>query len=385
MISRSGNKGFFAAHYEWVAVAVGVLALAGGGLVFALSLGEEPGGAGTDEVARINQSKPAETGVNPLDMASYFLSLTGARSPKTIAEVSEKDSSFLASEKRVKCAKCKKAIPGDVKAVPVCPFCGEKQAEEKKVVVDADGDGLPDEWEVRHGLNAADAADANADADGDGFTNLEEFLAKTDPTNKNDHPPYIDSLSVELPLKETKMSFVFRRATKIPSGWRCEFFDPVRRDSYNRRGLTMTATIGQEIASGDGKYKTGFKVKQYTPKVEKRAIKGGEGVKGAEGMKRDVDVSEVVVERVKDGKCVTLVISQGKTFRLAPVDVQATLRYERGEVRRFEVVPGAEIDLNGEKFKVLDIQSVGKGATVTLENGLTGKKHTLKALEQEAK
>ena len=349
MISRSGNKGFFAAHYEWLAAVVGVLALVGGGVVFALSLGEDP------------------DGVKPLEMASYFLSLTGARAPKTLAEVGQKDASFLSSEKRVKCAKCKKAIPGDVKAVPVCPFCGEKQQEEKKVVVDADGDGIPDEWERRYGLNPADASDASADADGDGFTNLEEFLAKT------------DSLSLELPLKETKMSFVFRRATKIPAGWRCEFFDPVRKDDYNRRGLTMTAVVGQEIASADGKYKTGFKVKKYTPKTEKRAIKGGEG------LKREVDVSEAVVEREKDGKCITLVVSHGKSLKLEPVDVQATLRYERGEVRRFEVVPGSEVDLNGEKFKVLDIQSAGKGATVTLENGLTGKKHTIKALEQESK
>ena len=384
MISRSGNRSFLAAHYEWIAAAVGVVALVGGGLAYVLSLGDDPDGAGTDEVARIEQAKPSETGVNPLEMASYLLSLTGVRSPKTLAEVSEKGSSFLASEKRVKCAKCKKAIPGDVKAVPVCPYCGEKQEEEKKVVVDADGDGLPDEWEVRNGLNSGDAADANADADGDGFTNLEEFLAKTDPTNKNDHPPYIDSLSIELPLKETKMSFVFRRATKIPAGWRCEFFDPVRKDDYGRRGLTLTATIGQSIASADGKYKTGFKVKKYTPKVERRAIKGGADGKGG-AMTKEVDVSEAVVERESDGKCITLVVSQGKTPRLAPVDVQATLKYERGTVRTFDVVPGDEIDLNGEKFKVLDIKSVGKGATVTLENGLTGKKHTLKALEQEAK
>ena len=385
MISRSGNKGFFAAHYEWVAVAVGVLALAGGGLFFALSLGEDPDGAGADEAARIERAKPSETGVKPLDMASYFLSLTGVRSPKTLAEVGERDASFLASEKRVKCAKCKKAIPGDVKAVPVCPFCGEKQAEEKKVVVDADGDGLPDEWEARNGLNPGDASDAGADADGDGFTNLEEFLAKTDPQNKNDHPPYIDSLSIELPLKETKMPFVFRRATKIPSGWRCEFFDPVRKDDYGRRGMTLTATIGQPVMSSDGKYKTGFKVVKYTPKFEKRTIKGGEGDKGSKGMKKEVDVSEAVVEREKDGKCITLVASQGKSYKLAPVDVQATLRYERGEVRKFDVVPGAEVDLNGEKFKVLEIKSAGKGATVTLENGLTGKKHILQALEQEAK
>ncbi|HEV8396822.1 MAG TPA: hypothetical protein VGQ37_21220 [Vicinamibacterales bacterium] len=41
---------------------------------------------------------------------------------------------------------------------------------------DADGDGLPDDWEREHGLNPADAADGARDRDGDGYTNLEEYL-----------------------------------------------------------------------------------------------------------------------------------------------------------------------------------------------------------------
>jgi hypothetical protein len=41
---------------------------------------------------------------------------------------------------------------------------------------DADGDGTPDEWEAKHGLNAQDATDASRDGDGDGYTNAEEFL-----------------------------------------------------------------------------------------------------------------------------------------------------------------------------------------------------------------
>jgi len=41
---------------------------------------------------------------------------------------------------------------------------------------DADGDGMPDSWEQAHGLNPRDASDRNADADGDGYTNLEEYI-----------------------------------------------------------------------------------------------------------------------------------------------------------------------------------------------------------------
>lgn len=41
---------------------------------------------------------------------------------------------------------------------------------------DGDGDGMPDPWEAAEGLDPRDAADRNGDADGDGYTNLEEYL-----------------------------------------------------------------------------------------------------------------------------------------------------------------------------------------------------------------
>ena len=47
--------------------------------------------------------------------------------------------------------------------------------------VDTDQDGMPDEWETRHGLDPRNPADATADSDQDGYTNLEEHLNGTDP------------------------------------------------------------------------------------------------------------------------------------------------------------------------------------------------------------
>ncbi|HYJ83160.1 MAG TPA: pectate lyase [Allosphingosinicella sp.] len=41
---------------------------------------------------------------------------------------------------------------------------------------DGDGDGMPDDWERRGGLDPADPADGNSDRDGDGYTELEEWL-----------------------------------------------------------------------------------------------------------------------------------------------------------------------------------------------------------------
>ena len=46
---------------------------------------------------------------------------------------------------------------------------------------DRDGDGLPNEWELAHGLNPDLKSDALLDSDGDGSSNLAEYLAGTDP------------------------------------------------------------------------------------------------------------------------------------------------------------------------------------------------------------
>ena len=35
---------------------------------------------------------------------------------------------------------------------------------------------MPDAWEKAHGLNSNDPSDRIADRDGDGYTNLEEYL-----------------------------------------------------------------------------------------------------------------------------------------------------------------------------------------------------------------
>jgi hypothetical protein len=50
-------------------------------------------------------------------------------------------------------------------------------------LLDRDGDGMPDAWEIQYGFNPSDPSDAALDADGDGQSNLAEFLSGTDPRN----------------------------------------------------------------------------------------------------------------------------------------------------------------------------------------------------------
>ena len=42
--------------------------------------------------------------------------------------------------------------------------------------MDADADGMADQWETFVGLDPTNPADGNDDLDGDGWTNLEEYL-----------------------------------------------------------------------------------------------------------------------------------------------------------------------------------------------------------------
>lgn len=91
---------------------------------------------------------------------------------------------------------CRKIVPWSIAKTKKCPLCqgeigdpGDPPDYETQVAkLDTDGDGMPDRYETKMGLNALDPSDADKDQDNDGFSNLYEFLVKTDPTDSRSFP-----------------------------------------------------------------------------------------------------------------------------------------------------------------------------------------------------
>jgi hypothetical protein len=103
---------------------------------------------------------------------------------------------------------------------------------------DADGDGMPDDWETANGLNPNNPADAALDPDGDGVSNFEEFRNGTDPHNADtDGDGIRDALEIQLgtdPVDPT--SYDLSRALRDFYAWP----DPL--------GITINTLIGEGSA-----------------------------------------------------------------------------------------------------------------------------------------
>lgn len=65
---------------------------------------------------------------------------------------------------------------------------------------DMDGDGIPNIFEDQHSfLSSNNASDARADKDRDGFSNLYEYMCRTNLDDGKDHPPLTDLLYIANP------------------------------------------------------------------------------------------------------------------------------------------------------------------------------------------
>lgn len=288
--------------------------------------------------AELSSLKPAHPDVAKASDAMYVAALDAIKNP---AESSEKKS-FLVAPERVFCVNCKAPIP---LKFDTCPYCEAAQPSETVTEDwDTDGDGLPDAWEKEHGLNPLEAGDALADADNDGFTNIEEYKAGTDIRDPKSHPPRADFLRVAKIDADT-FPYVLRGKSLLPGG------------NYKFQFNTLAAG-GQTLylKKGDPVGKTGFVFDSYEARreiIKRPGMPDKEGdvyyvklVKGADG-----------IELCENGKPVS------STF------VATFVCTKDREVVEYTAGRGESFTFDGEKFTLKDIDRRAGSAVLTRASG----------------
>ncbi len=128
---------------------------------------------------------------------------------------------------------------------------------------DTDRDGMPDDWETDNGLDPNEPNDANGDLDGDGYTNIEEYLNSLSPGL----PTSVDERNGETPV-------TFQLFQNYPNPFNPETIIPyqlanhlhVRLVIYNLQGQRVRIlvkgfrSVGTHNAIWDGKDELGRKV-----------------------------------------------------------------------------------------------------------------------------
>jgi hypothetical protein len=110
---------------------------------------------------------------------------------------------------------------------------------------DTDGDGMRDIWEMAHGFNYANAADAGLDADGDGTSNLSESRLGLDPRDAAQvfRATLAPGFTLSWPSAAGLTFTIERSATLTPANW-------TSIGTVNGTGPTATFTDATPLPNG---------------------------------------------------------------------------------------------------------------------------------------
>ncbi len=330
-------------HYDKI-VAVLVLVLLAVSLYYLTSAGAERRRSETAFEGELSRRKPQAAVMPAMDMGEYEDALKQIRTPFQLPPSDDAQrAGFLTPERRVACVSgpCQKPIPFEA---AVCPFCEAPQPALVKAPqgdgIDTDRDGIPDKLENALGLNPQDPSDAKGDLDGDGFTNVEEYQAKTDPKDAKSHPSIVNLLRVK-ELRGKRLPLVFSAVNTMPDGNQLVFnlAGPNPRTFWVREGQPIGET---DYVAGRATVKFEERPNPLTP-----------------GIPMKVDVSTTTVKRKSDGKELTLKVNE----RGMVTDIEAvfTLPLDGTEVSALE---GGTFKLREETYRVESVDNTKTEAVI---------------------
>jgi hypothetical protein len=277
-------------------------------------------------IAEIDGIRPAHPEAQPVDVSPFEAALASVRQPAQIAIPADGPKMWVPGT-RVQCVDCRRPIPYEAEN---CPFCRARQPVDptEDPDRDLDRDGIKDVWEEKHGLDPRDPADAEKDSDGDGFTNIEEFLARpqTSPTDSNDSPSIVMKLCVQN-LVADPFHLRFKSVIRLPGG--------EKQFAINTRGDSKTyfKKPGEEVE--------GFLLHEFEPKV-RRVERFGRVM--------NIDVSVLTLKR--GDKLIRLTKGKGVEYS----EYTCTLLFKADD-STYKLRLNDEFDLQGKRYRLIDIDS----------------------------
>ena len=181
-------------------------------------------------------------------------------------------------------------------------------------------------WIQKYGLDFSDLSLKDQDPDGDGFSNLDEFLDGTDPTDPNSHPPFRTKLRL---VKFDSRPFVLR-------------FNGDSGDNTYTINSKSTKAKTQFVKIGDMIQGAPYKVLSYEKKTTTRN-------------EMEIDVSELLIQNTETGQKICLVYSKDTNDPTSYGDFVLLLDGSTYRVKKddeFSLKPEP-----GKKFKLIDISA----------------------------
>ncbi len=304
----------------------------------------------------VKDMRPKSAKLEPASTSLYEMAVRMLHQPQIMRLSFTNEAGLFTPQNRVWCVFCTYPIPFAATECSYCKFAQPAIHTEEANKRDSEGKGILDEWRTKYFNHpfvlAEDRSRWDDDADEDGFVNLEEWRAGTNPRDPKDHPDWMQLVRFK-GLSTRLYPFVFTGVNRMPGG-------------ELQLVLNMKGGDGRTywVKRGDPIGKTGFVYSNCIQKIESVAVPG------------------VGVQKISRYEAELFRLADGKLFLLRDNEPHATLEQDltltltiAGKTTEYHASLDGFLDMEGEKYKVgANLRVDRQPISVVLENVRSAKK-----------